>query len=440
MDASIFNVKFGALEELLNRLEIEAGTSNKVQSVAVVPVPEPIHKKSMCLAECADLTPPGRMLLRCVLRSVFEGSPLGSIPSGAVQIVLAGPSSAALNQPKAQTTVPPASEELHAFYQKFPGLHQTLISLNEKDLFCFDRLLLAFQLCQGLNRRLSTADIAFGAVSSLSDHEKMEVVRGVLQEQGDYKLTGSTLFNWPSLRQLGYPLFIFSLIEIRQTASALSRQYHATRSSMLPEDQTGIRQALQWTLFWAVVCGCSPKAVLAWKRDFYWGSNEKISHLLSADWNDAAVRAEALKVALGHKARGEYLFSAVLFLWLGDVTAACRDCLARGMGDWQLALMVSELKNSLGLLDDLWSDYVVGVRDPWLGVSLGLRWERMHRESLGSTSQLSGWRVLLQLWNDWGPLRPQSPLEVASSKGPVSTLATPALQELEIVMTRKGIL
>ena len=106
----------------------------------------------------------------------------------------------------------------------------------------------------------------------------------------------------------------------------------------------------------------------------------------------------------------------------------------RGLGDWQLALFVADL---LGPVDqqrkvyqELWDDFVLAPKDPWLGVALALRMQRIGLQPPMTHSKM------LQSWMN--PTVFEGGVEVVAvrSGGLRSCPVGPGLQELELVISR----
>ena len=416
-------VKFGALEELLSKLRYEPKVVSESLHAIDDQVSEDILRGQLTEA-CSNLSIAAIVFLRCFVRSVLDDIALNSISSGILFFLDKPPSfrEQLLNEWIRSTSrkallacIPILSNH------EMQSVLKTIDSSSQSDLYCFARFRLALILSTALNRSIATADLAFACVSSLSSEEKLASIS-----------TLEPLTDWEGYRRVGFPFWNRS--DIRPQIASLSRQYHSLLNDCLPEDRHRVRTMLQWTLFWAVVQGCSPKAVLAWKRDFYWKDNQKLIDLLNSDWSQQSVRDDATRAAINHRSSSEFLFAAVIFIWLGDNMTACRDCLYRGMGDWQLAILTVELRGKLEEIkkfyDMLWDERVVARNDPWLGVVLCLKYQ-----SKGLHAPLTITQVLS------GQFLAQSPLvDNLQISGPASTPPTSGLQELELIMSRKGML
>ncbi|KAF4657061.1 hypothetical protein FOL47_008622, partial [Perkinsus chesapeaki] len=90
-------------------------------------------------------------------------------------------------------------------------------------------------------------------------------------------------------------------------------------------------------LLWDALAGYSPKATLVWQGKEVWYS-DKQKEMLGGKFKG---NPWITRVALAHRSAAMHRTAAALFYWAGDIRAAAYDCLLRGAGDWQLALLTA---------------------------------------------------------------------------------------------------
>jgi len=368
-------VSFGSLDRLLEELaSLVVVAKPSPREVQVAPDDSEGLRDSMRQL-CEGLSLPAILFQRCLLRCISEDVPLGSIASG-IHFFLER-----LEDPNLRNTIVndwvlatlPSDISKSLPILKSDAVRAVLTEDASADLFCFFRFRLALVVAGETGRDVSTADACYALISNLPESQK---------------IAGMAL-TWEGLRRAGYPLWVTSPEELKRQCAALLRRSSAELGEA-PEDPLTLRRLTEQTLFWAVAGGCSPRAVGAWK----WRENQKFFELLTADWAAQTTRGAALRAAVAHKRRSEFLFAAAILIWLGDLPGACRDCLLRGLGDWQLALFVADLfpgEQQRSVYQELWDGYVLAPKDPWLGFALATRMHRFGWEPPVSAARTAGW-------------------------------------------------
>lgn len=410
-------VSFGSLDLLLAEL---AEASDKVTEPRQRETePNFEHVENEMLDLCSGLSLPSILFLRCVVRSVSDNVPLASIASG-FHFFQSRIDDESLRKTVVKDWVlsaTPTSLSTCIPVVKSEHVMRVLTQPRDDDYYCLFRFELAVAVAQTCQRSISTADTCYALVSNLPESVKIN------------RLVKSS--NWEDLRQIGFPLWVESHEELKRQCAALLRKSTADLNAAAPEDKQALRILTQQTLFWAVIGGCSPRTVAAWK----WRDNPKIFKLLSADWNNRETRDGALRAAVAHKGKAEFMFAAAILIWLGDLPGACRDCLLRGLGDWQLCLLVADLipgEQQRKVYLELWDDFVVNAKDPWLGVALARRMTLLGWEPPVSTARM------LQSWMDSEVFKGETQAVSVRAGGVSLSSVCPGLQELELVMSKLG--
>ena len=411
-------VSFGSLDNLLAELaaasKAERPKQPRVETEKTARVGEDM------LIVCSGLPLSSILFLRCLVRSITDNVPLASIASG-FHFFLNRMNDEELRQTVIKDWVLSAtSDSLVASLAVIQAdeVMKILTTPCEIDFFCFFRFELALAVAVICKRSISTADACYALISNLPESEKIgRAIR---------------VHSWESMRSSGFPVWVQSHEELKKQCAALLRQATADLNACPPEDAHAVRALTQQTMFWAVVGGCSPRTIAAWK----WRENERIFNLLSSDWTAKETREAALRAAVAHKAKSEFLFAAAILIWLGDLSGACRDCIVRGLGDWQLCLFIADLlpgdEQQRKVYAQLWDEFVIHRKDPWLGFALAKRMTLRGMEAPVTASRM------LQTWMDPGVFGGVDLDRTLPGRavGLVSSQTCPGLQELELVLAK----
>ena len=418
-------VSFGSLDRFLEELEINTKKDGISESVHRAVRTRSDRDAARCREEisemCQQLDMKSILLLRCLVRSITDRIPLGSIASGLVFF------SDKSKDEKLKTSLikdwvlatSPSDLSIALPVLVSTGVKNVLDSSgNSDDLFCFWRFELALVTALFMRRNLSTSDACYALISTIEESEKISMISKI-----------SPLDSWEDLRMTGFPLWIVSPEQLKRQSSSLLRKYSFELREVSNSDQKQVRKLTELTLFWAAATGLSPKSVAAWK----WKENQKIFTLLSSDWSLPETRESAFRAVVAYRKKSEYLFAAAVLIWLGDIHGACRDCFLRGLGDWQLALFIADLlpgESQLEIYLELWDNLVLAPKDPWLGVAICIR---MQSRGLAPPALC---KAMLSSWMD-GSVFDSAANGVAVTPSAIeSSKVSPALQELDLVLNK----